>query len=589
MINQESIHRFVAGVLLCICSASALASGREAYPVANIASGSGTSMTHDYEVGVFVPLGQRMFFWATNSTSGRELYVTSRIVGGATLVKDIASGSTSGNVNNITAFSDEHGSYVYFSANDGTNGNELWRSDGTLSGTQMVCNLYSGSNSSDPSGLTVVDGALYFSAKNSASDPILWRLADTQSTTPVALVSEVVSMTSYYLTNCTELTEVNGALYLSAKGTRNTGSYTDTELWRVSGTSTAEIDITGSASNSNPSGLVAVGNELYCFATVSSVQYIYQVNGTTKTQRASVSAAANSLTSVDGTIYYADGSLSYNTQLRRLASSGPSSTAITLGSSYPQELTAVGTTLFFSAQDTGSGTYGRQLHKVANSDTSFSENGTRWTTLNSSNDFIADRLSNLPTHNGPFAVDSLGRIYFVGTESSVSGIYMYESGVVSHVAQFLSGDSIATDESPALSAGGDLYFPATDSGLGIEPWVLTSGSTMPIKASDGSVLACFYSNGDVALTGLLYPNATTELADDVNAADFLIKDSTGDIVARIDDEGNLYLAGTASTVGSFSPTGSAFVIKGADGNTVLLIDSTGDLQSIGSVFEQDKF
>ena len=62
------------------------------------------------------------------------------------MVKDIYSGSSSSAPNYLTAV----GNTLYFEANDGTNGDELWKSDGTASGTVMVKDIRSGRNSSNP-------------------------------------------------------------------------------------------------------------------------------------------------------------------------------------------------------------------------------------------------------------------------------------------------------------------------------------------------------------------------------------------------------------------------------------------------------
>ncbi len=71
------------------------------------------------------------------------------------MVKDIKSGASDGypflltNVNGL----------VYFVANDGTGGYELWKSDGTSTGTIMVKDINSGIGNSYPSHLAVLNAS----------------------------------------------------------------------------------------------------------------------------------------------------------------------------------------------------------------------------------------------------------------------------------------------------------------------------------------------------------------------------------------------------------------------------------------------
>ena len=77
-------------------------------------------------------------------------------------VKDIRSGSSSSSPSQLTAV----GNTLYFAANDGTNGAELWKSDGTTSGTLMVKDINPGPINGDIYYLTAVGYNFYFRAYN---------------------------------------------------------------------------------------------------------------------------------------------------------------------------------------------------------------------------------------------------------------------------------------------------------------------------------------------------------------------------------------------------------------------------------------
>lgn len=88
-----------------------------------------------------------------------------------------------------------------FQADDGVNGAELWRSDGTAAGTSMVddddpadCGINAGAAASAPAYLTRMGGAVFFAAPNfDAADALrnteLWRADGTSAGT--SMVAEV--------------------------------------------------------------------------------------------------------------------------------------------------------------------------------------------------------------------------------------------------------------------------------------------------------------------------------------------------------------------------------------------------------------
>ncbi len=87
----------------------------------------------------FVLAGSQVFFTANDGVNGVELWVTDGVIGGlgTHIVKNIGPGSTNGGVSIFKAY----GNRVLFQADDGTNGSELWISDGTNAGTVRLTDV----------------------------------------------------------------------------------------------------------------------------------------------------------------------------------------------------------------------------------------------------------------------------------------------------------------------------------------------------------------------------------------------------------------------------------------------------------------
>jgi ELWxxDGT repeat protein len=175
-----------------------------------------------------------LFFQANDGTHGRELWKSDGTPEGTVLVKDIRPGSGASRPNDISKMENVDG-VLYFIANDGTYGYELWRSDGTPSGTTMVKDIRPGfgqSNPTNPTKFANVNGTLFFSANDGATGYELWKSDGTPNGT--VLVKDIhAGWNSSYIAN---LTNVNGLLFFIA----NDGS-TGTELWRSDGTAAGTV------------------------------------------------------------------------------------------------------------------------------------------------------------------------------------------------------------------------------------------------------------------------------------------------------------------------------------------------------------
>src|SRR5262249_34655604 len=140
------------------------------------------------------------------------------------------------------------GGLLYFAANDGANGTELWRTDGTTDGTTIVKDIVAGEGPSWPWQLVTVDNSLYFVVNGTE----LWKSDGTADGT--ALVKQF----SIYLS---DLTVVGNTIYF---GTDDGTS--GRELWKSDGTGEGTVlvkDIAMGPGNSNPWYLTAVGSKLF--------------------------------------------------------------------------------------------------------------------------------------------------------------------------------------------------------------------------------------------------------------------------------------------------------------------------------------
>ncbi|MDJ0719355.1 MAG: hypothetical protein QNJ54_34905 [Prochloraceae cyanobacterium] len=110
----------------------------------------------------------------------------------ATLVKDIFPGSNGSIPENLTNVNGT----LFFTANDGINGKELWKSDGTEEGTTLVKDIRLGISSSNPSNLINLDGALFFTADDGINGTELWTLPPNEKPTAIILSSNTIAENS---------------------------------------------------------------------------------------------------------------------------------------------------------------------------------------------------------------------------------------------------------------------------------------------------------------------------------------------------------------------------------------------------------
>ena len=97
----------------------------------DINSGSSSSHTPTHSLSA---IGQTLFFTADNGVNGPELWRSDGTENGTYMVKDI---NLANEQSSESQFFIAIESIIYFSANDGETGEELWKTDGTADGTVL--------------------------------------------------------------------------------------------------------------------------------------------------------------------------------------------------------------------------------------------------------------------------------------------------------------------------------------------------------------------------------------------------------------------------------------------------------------------
>jgi len=192
--------------------------------------------------GNFAVIGNQIYFPANDGHSGLELWTSDGTAAGTHLVSDISIGANDSYPCYLTPL----GSRVFFSA-VGQAGNELWSSDGTTAGTLQVADINPGVLSSYANGLMVFNGALYFAADDGVHGLELWKTDGT--TVGTTLVADVAPGpdSSYPL----PLGTLNGKLLfqVAIPASQPPGSYV-TQLWVTDGTASGTSQLATVAANS---------------------------------------------------------------------------------------------------------------------------------------------------------------------------------------------------------------------------------------------------------------------------------------------------------------------------------------------------
>lgn len=195
----------------------------------------------------------KLYFSINNGSNGTELWSSDGTQAGTSMVKDINPGSASGEPQNFWVLNNT----LFFTANNGTNGKELWKTDGTTAGTEIIKDINTGVASSIPENFIILNSNLLFTANDGVSGNELWKTDGTASGT--------VLMKDIYVGPNSSNVKILAKSISDVFITANDGIY-GAELWKTDGSNTGTQmvkDIIPGLMSSYPSWLTKMGSNLF--------------------------------------------------------------------------------------------------------------------------------------------------------------------------------------------------------------------------------------------------------------------------------------------------------------------------------------
>ncbi|PMB26621.1 peptidase [Fischerella thermalis CCMEE 5319] len=298
-------------------------------------------------------LGNTLYFTADDGSTGVQLWKSN-----GTSANRITNINASGfNPENLTAFGTTR---LFFTADDGSTGRELWLYNSSTNTTTRLSDINPSAGNANPQNLTVVGSNLFFTADDGINGRELWVYDGTK----VSLVKDIY--TGATGSNPSNLVAFGGKLYFAARNQDN-----GIELWSSNGTAagtTLVKDIAIGGTSSVPANLTVVGSTLYFTANDGSTGIeLWKSDGTAGgTSVIDVTPGTGGfgptlLTAVGSTLYFVLDSnndfkqelwKSDGTNTARVKSDLNAAPNLSFG---PINLTAVGSMLYFTTYDPNNG------------------------------------------------------------------------------------------------------------------------------------------------------------------------------------------------------------------------------------------
>ncbi|AXE18397.1 hypothetical protein DR864_11875 [Runella rosea] len=172
---------------------------------------------------IFIGTPTRLYFFANNGTTGFELWSSDGTSSGTNLVKDFITGTGTANYSYLQAFESE----LFFIANETSLGYKAWKTNGTLAGTQTVESITPALNITNVYPLRNSGSTFFLSAFSATTGYELYKL----SGGVVSLVKDIKTVSQNNNQNFSKVNEgMAGIFFIYDNGKDGM------ELWKTDGT-----------------------------------------------------------------------------------------------------------------------------------------------------------------------------------------------------------------------------------------------------------------------------------------------------------------------------------------------------------------
>ncbi len=473
-------------------------------------------------------VGSDLFFGTYDSANGTRLWASDGTVGGSQVLHSFGNTSQFAGVSYLTPL----GSKLVFSAIDAAHGAELWISDGTVAGTVLLDDINPGvangapspgnANYSDP--FVRIGSELFFVADDGVHGSEVWK---TDGTTAGTVMIKDINPTGY--ANPGWLTAFNGRLYFTA----NDGNRA--ALWQTDGTTVGTTTISAPDNGDNAAGMIVVGSKMFYIGTdtIHTGRDLFVTDGTTAGTQFLDAVFPTAMMGVGNTLFFTAYDATNGSELWKSDGTVGGTVRVTdtgyANNSTPSQFTIVNGKIFFSADD---GVHGSELfvsdgvntNLVADINPGAASSGPSALTVADNKLFFA---AVDPAGTGMWVSDGTGmgttRLFeATGSYTAISNVqavgsevFFYASGSAAQAGLYVTDGSAAgtiqlTSEvvSNISMVGSRVYFNGFDAAHGTELWT-----------SDGTIAGTYAVTRTGAANGS-NPTGYTALATPGTLGDF---------------------------------------------------------------------